>query len=321
MMRYSMQAKFSGTLVGAALGASWLERSAAAPSSARFEEAAGGTPAAADSPWVTDALAAAIALTQHLIAHGPHAFPWDDYAPPGAVAGDRLATWLMLLSVPLALFCHDNLPQLRQHLHTATQRWHQPETLLQPALALGQTLSLLVPTHRPPQCLVPMLLDALRPGGFAPLSEPTWQWLHGALEQRHGLALAYAQRPAAPTDGTPLSIALLIFLSQPGMGDRNFVRATTIAPSAATLALVGALLGGYHGIAAFLHGLAGSDRPAWPAPAMPLTEDVTWAQLADDLLATWAGAYEPRQSQTVAAGWRAIVARRPTPTPASPPTL
>jgi len=298
-MRYSMRARFQGTLLGAEFGSRWHWQDKFQPQRS-LEPAANGANSTAQ---VEGLLEGAIALTQHLIASGTQQIPWHQWQLI-ADMGDR-PTELALLSLPLALYCHDKQPRFQQCLYDAVQTWNLSVEQTGAAQILGQVLAIAFWENLDPSDLAPLVMRRLHPATSGLLPESQWLWLHTALEQRQSLAVAHANLPTLPTASTPLAIALFIFLTSPRDAVRSLDRAVWLTPSPTLASIVGALAGCYNGVAAF--SAVEGDR----FPVAPTTPHLSWQLLADQLLASWSGLYVPQQSPLPARVLQAIAPPKP----------
>ncbi|MEO1144791.1 MAG: hypothetical protein AAFY26_04215 [Cyanobacteria bacterium J06638_22] len=295
MMQYSMSARFQGAMLGAVAGAYWRQgRLSFHPEIAAIEEGAG------NFGGVERVLSTANALSQHLITHDTRDIPWHLWDLPSGSVGDR-STQIALLTLPLALYYHDNAARFHDCLQETVQAWGIPLEAIYPATVLREILAIAFRDPLKTSQLTQPILSALHPNNAAvAFPEAHWRWLDAALSQRQSLAIACSTLPSIPHTSTSLAIALLVFLTSPTDGAQALARAATASSSALTAALVGILAGCYNSIATFPDGCRGGGDRSASSPVEPSQSSnvhESWLQLADRLLARWAGVYLPQQSR------------------------
>lgn len=269
-------------------------------------------------------------LLQQLIASAtcmaptPAGRPIPLQLPADANSHTSLLAKLALMTLPVALFYHDQPQQMHFYLEqaiTATALSADVSPVaVSGAQVVGQCLSLMLRQRFETTQLIPQLLRDLN-WETAHLSQPlpppqailveqlaqVQNWLtertHPPLSQ---LAAALVCRPELPPalDPAPITLALFSFLNTPEAFAVAVRRAARLGvQSRITASLAGALGGAYSG-------LAGIPLPWRQVGAGSLEAELL--QSADELLAVWAGANQPAQwlqqplALTVVAAPRAI---------------
>ncbi|MBE9098216.1 hypothetical protein [Vacuolonema iberomarrocanum] len=308
VMHYSMRARFQGALLGAVVGSRWRSLNLLQPSPER-EVGTEAREAPDSAEW---ALKTAAALAQHLTLNGTRQIPWHLWQPTSAELEAR-STQIALLTLPLALYCHDNLPRFHHCLQAAMQAWELPSAESHPAKSLGQLLAIAFGDPIGAAQLTQSVCQTLHPDQASTFPEAHWHWLNTALKQRQSLAIADSTLPTIADASPPLAMALLIFLTSPTDAVWALARPSGLPHPTLTAALVGAIVGSYNGIAAFPSIVRGwGDRLIPATDAQQLERCQSWLQLADALLASWAGLYIPQQFPLPDSSLQAIAPPKPT---------
>lgn len=187
---------------------------------------------------------------------------------------------LAIATLPLTLFFHDDALKLQQTLSQTVQLWQGDAEAEAQVFAVGYTIAQALNEQLAPARLVPQLIAALPTTSslIQPL-ERVQQW----VQQQTNLATVAAELGLAPSrDAGAIGLALYSFLTTPDDLRLSVQRAARVAPERTLVwALTAAFSGAYNSAAGL--------PLEWRLAAIELNLDS--GELADRLLATWAGAY------------------------------
>ncbi|MGF1934018.1 MAG: ADP-ribosylglycohydrolase family protein [Nostoc sp. ChiQUE02] len=285
-MRYSPISRFRGTLLGAFLG----ESLASSGEILQFQS-------------YLDLGRMAVLGTQSLIALGR--LDLDDWIgrqqqeSPHLAATDDISTKIIIATLPVALFFHENPIKLRQNLLHVLKIWEDDPVVRDGTLAVGYAIALALTEKLDPLTLIPQTISFI---GKTPTSIPKKLLrVQNLLEQGAGLSRAQAEFAREEKLSNTIAMAFYCFLSTledfrlailQATHKSNFkVQDATLVSSQATGAITGALSGAYNGTGGIPVNwqvlLLQRNSPAWG-----LTSFSQMLKLTDALLAVWSGVYD-----------------------------
>ncbi|MFN6463465.1 MAG: ADP-ribosylglycohydrolase family protein [Nostoc sp. DedVER02] len=278
-MRYSPISRFRGTLLGAFLGGSL---------------APGGKIQSQSYP---DLGRMAILGTESLIALGR--LDLDDWIARQQqeslhlAATDDLSIKIIIATLPIALFFHENPMKLRQNLLHVLKIWEDDPVVRDGTLAVAYAIALALTEKLNPLTLIPQTIAFL---GETPTSIPKKLLkVQNLLEQGAGLSKAQAEFAREEKLSNTIAMAFYCFLSTLEDFRLAVLRATyndnsTSVSSQATGAITGALSGAHNGIGSIPVNwqvlLLQSNSPVWG-----LTSFSQMLELTDAFVAVWSGVY------------------------------
>jgi len=277
-MRYSLFSRFRGTLLGALLGAN-LAKSGEK-----------------QSQTVSEMGKLMLLGTESLIALSK--LDLDDWKQrqqqelPNFNANNTVSSEIILASLPVALFFHDNLLKLRSNLLATYQLWGDDLVVRDGILAIGYTIALSLTEKLDSQTLIPQIISFI---GETPTSLPKKLLQVNDLLTKHaGLETAKAELTTQDKPSSAIAMAFYCFLSTLEDFRLTVLRATLhptrLLPSQTIGAIVGALSGAYNSTAGIpilwrvLHSSPDSSTGI-------LVNLPQMLELTDALLAVWSGVY------------------------------
>lgn len=283
-MRYSVMSRFRGTLLGAFLGESLIsDRETKSESCLHFGKMA-------------------VVGTESLITLGRlDVNDWIARQKPESPhldATDIISIKVILATLPVALFFHDNTIKLRQNLLRVLQIWEDDPVIRDATLAVGYAIAQSLNEKLDPQTFIPQTIAFL---GETPTSLPQQLLkVHTLLEQKAGLERAQAELSREEKLSNTIAIAFYCFLStledfrlavlRATHNSGSTMQDTTRLKLQATGAITGALSGAYNSTAGIPVNwrvlLSQTNLTAWG-----LTNFSQMLELADALLAVWSGMY------------------------------
>ncbi len=277
-MRYSLLSRFRGCLLGAAVG-----------------EAFGGINKQHHLPteWGRVMILGAESLIRH---GGFNAEDWHQalllFAESCQCLSSRDPLGVIVGTLPLFLFYHENEIKLRQNFLTLVDIWHDDLVSRDGALAVGYATLQSLTEKLNRATLIPLTINFL--GAPSPLAQQLAQ-VQTLLEQDAGLerVVTHLSRDTQPS--TPIALAFYCFLSTIEDLRLSISRAArTGYQSQLTSAITGALSGTYNstvGIPATLR-MALSRPDVRPLAAWGMKTEADVLELSDYLLAAWSGVYD-----------------------------
>ena len=283
-MRYSPISRFKGTLLGALLGGSL-----ASGGKVQFES-------------YLDLGRMAVLGIQSLIALGR--LDLDDWIErqqeesPHLVATDDISIKIIIATLPVALFFHENPIKLRQNLLCVLKIWEDDPVVRDGTLAVGYAIALALNEKLDPLTLIPQTISFI---GETPTSIPKKLLrVQNLLKQGAGLSTAQAEFAKEEKLSNTIAIAFYCFLSTledfrltvlQATHNNNFqVQDATLLSSQATGAITGALSGAYNGTGGIPVNwqvlLLQSNSPVWG-----LTSFSQMLELTDAFVGVWSGVY------------------------------
>jgi hypothetical protein len=278
-MRYSPISRFRGTFLGAFLGGSLAYGGKMQPHS------------------YLDLGRMAILGTESLITLGR--LDLDDWIARQQqeslhlAATDDISIKIIIATLPVALFFHENPIKLRQNLLRVLKIWEDDPIVRDGTLAVGYAIALALTEKLNPLTLIPQTIAFL---GETPTSIPKKLLkVQNLLEQGAGLSKAQAELAREEKLSNTIAMAFYCFLSTLEDFRLAVLRATydlnsTSVSSQATGAIAGALSGAYNGIGSIPVNwqvlLLQSNSPAWG-----LTSFSQMLELTDAFVAVWSGVY------------------------------
>ncbi|MEH2340786.1 MAG: ADP-ribosylglycohydrolase family protein [Nostoc sp.] len=283
-MRYSPISRFKGTLLGALLGGSL-----ASGGKVQFES-------------YLDLGRMAVLGIQSLIALGR--LDLDDWIERQQEESAHLATTddisikIIIATLPIALFFHENPIKLRQNLLRVLKIWEDDPVVRDGTLAVGYAIALALNEKLDPLTLIPQTISFI---GETPTSIPKKLLrIQNLLEQGAGLSTAQAEFAKEEKLSNIIAMAFYCFLStledfrltvlQATHNDNSQVQDSTFLGSQATGAITGALSGAYNGTGGIPVNwqvlLLRSNSPVWG-----LTSFSQMLELTDAFVGVWSGVY------------------------------
>ncbi|MEH2200724.1 ADP-ribosylglycohydrolase family protein [Nostoc sp.] len=283
-MLYSPMSRFRGTFLGAFLGVSL---------------ASGGM----QSQSYLDLGRMAILGTESLIALGK--LDLDDWIARQQeeslhlIATDDISIKIIIATLPVALFFHENPIKLRQNLLLVLKIWEDDPVVRDGTLAIAYAISLALTEKLNPLTLIPQTISFL---GETPTSIPKKLLaVQNLLEQGAGFSRAQAEFAKEEKLSNIVAMAFYCFLStledfrlavlQANRNSNPKVKEVTSLSSQATSAITGALSGAYNGIGGipvnWQVSLLQRNSPVWG-----LTSFSQMLQLIDTFVAVWSGVYD-----------------------------
>ncbi|MHC5596289.1 MAG: ADP-ribosylglycohydrolase family protein [Nostoc sp.] len=284
-MRYSPISRFKGTLLGAFLGESLTSRG-----KIQFQS-------------YPDLGRMAVLGTQSLIALGR--LDLDDWIERQQqeslhlAATDDISIKIIISTLPVALFFHENPIKLRQNLLRVLKIWEDDPVVRDGTLAVGYAIALALTEKLDPLTLIPQTISFI---GETPTSIPkNLLRVQTLLEQGAGLSRVQAEFAKEEKLSNTIAIAFYCFLSTLEDFRLTVLRAThnsnskvqdaTPLSSQATGAIAGALSGAYNGTGGIPVNwqvlLLQRNSPAWG-----LTSFSQMLELTDAFVAVWSGVYD-----------------------------
>ncbi|MEH1924930.1 ADP-ribosylglycohydrolase family protein [Nostoc sp.] len=284
-MRYSPISRFKGTLLGAFLGGSL-----ASGGEIQFQS-------------YLDLGKMAVLGTQSLIALGR--LDLDDWIRRQQeqslhlAATDDTSIKIIIATLPVALFFHENPIKLRQNLLRVLNIWKDDPVVRDGTLAVAYAIALALTEKLDPLTLIPQTIAFI---GETPTSIPKKLLrVQNLLAQGVGLSRAQAEFAREEKLSNTIAMAFYCFLStledfrlavlQATYNNNSQVLDATPLSSKATGAITGALSGAYNGISGIPVNwqvlLLQSNPPVWG-----LTSFSQMLQLTDAFVAVWSGVYD-----------------------------
>ncbi|MEH2086553.1 ADP-ribosylglycohydrolase family protein [Nostoc sp.] len=283
-MRYSPISRFKGTLLGALLGGSL---------------GAGGKVQFESCP---DLGRMAVLGIQSLIALGR--LDLDDWIERQqeeslhSAPTDDISIKIIIATLPVALFFHENPIKLRQNLLRVLKIWENDPVVRDGTLAVGYAIALALTEKLDPITLIPQTISFI---GETPTSIPKKLLrVQNLLEQGAGLSTVQAEFAKEEKLSNTIAMAFYCFLStledfrltvlQATHNDNSQVQDATLLNSQATGAITGALSGAYNGTGGIPVNwqvlLLQRNSPVWG-----LTSFSQMLELTDAFVAVWSGVY------------------------------
>ena len=284
-MRYSPISRFKGTLLGAFLGESLVSSG-----EIQFQSH-------------LDFGRMAVLGIQSLIASGR--LDLDDWIERQQqeslhlAVTDDISIKIIISTLPVALFFHENPIKLRQNLLRVLKIWEDDPVVRDGTLAVGYAIALALNEKLDPLTLIPQTISFI---GETPTSIPkNLLRVQNLLEQGAGLSRAQAEFAKEEQLTNTIAMALYCFLSTLEDFRLAVLRAThngnsqvqdaTPLSSQATGVITGALSGTYNGTGGIPVNwqvlLLQRNSPAWG-----LTSFSQMLELTDAFVAVWSGMYD-----------------------------
>lgn len=301
-MRYSLVNRFQGVLLGAILGELIGIGCVGQTQPERQRSLLGGVTERlrkGQSHPVAKWSCVAVLGVESLVRHGRldiedwnHQLSLQEFMPMLRVAGGHEVA---IGTLPITLFSHENKIKRQQALEQVLHSWQGRisstishilayaitqalQERLNPATLISQTLAQIqYATDLETATIVPLLLQVQQ-----------------LLQQGAGLS-AVASLDSERVDEAALALAYYCFLSTPDYPALALLKAAQTSQPQPVCALVGALIGAYHGVAGF----PAAWRLSFTQETIPassgefLTSSSTILHLGDRLFATWCGTYNP----------------------------
>ncbi|MCC5602928.1 ADP-ribosylglycohydrolase family protein [Nostoc favosum] len=283
-MRYSPISRFRGTLLGAFLGESLATGDIQSQSYLDFGRMA-------------------VLGTESLIALGR--LDLDDWIARQQqeslhlAATDDISIKIILATLPVALFFHENPIKLRQNLLHVLKIWEDDPIVRDGTLAVGYAIAQALTEKLNPRTLIPQTISFLTE---TPTSIPKkLLTVQNLLEQGAGLSRAQAEFAREEQLSNTIAMAFYCFLStledfrlavlRATHNGNSKVQDSTPLTSQATGAITGALSGAYNGIGGIPVNwrvlLLQRNSPTWG-----LTSFSQMLKLIDAFVAVWSGVYD-----------------------------
>jgi ADP-ribosylglycohydrolase len=207
-----------------------------------------------------------------------------------------------LATLPVALFFHEHTVKLRQNLLHVAKIWQNNPVVEDWTLAVGYAIALSLTEKLTPATLIPQIISFV---GETPTSVPqTLLKLHNLLEKQAGLEITQAEFCTEEKLSHALAIAFYCFVSSLEDFRLSVLRSTQVTSRSIYISTITAALSGAYnataGIPVSWRFLLAKNRAAQWQP----TDLSQMVKLADTLVATWSGVYEPTLHQgDVRAEW------------------
>ena len=284
LMRYSVYGRFRGTILGALVGESLA--------SGRDIQSQSGT----------DLDSVAVHGAQSLIQLGLLDIDdWRNRQQPESLhvsANDNISSKVILSTLPVALFFHENTIKLRQNLLRVLQIWEDDPVVRDGTLAVGYAIAQSLTEKLHPRTLIPETIAFI---GETPTSIPQQLTkVNALLDQGAGLDRVQAELSREDPHGYVIAMAFYCFLSTLEDYRLAVLRATHNGDvwrkypwrlqSQGIGAITGALSGSYNSTVGIpvtwrvLHSQAGAAKSG-------LTNFYQMVELADPLVAVCSGVY------------------------------
>jgi ADP-ribosylglycohydrolase len=282
-MRYSPRSRFKGTFLGAFLGGSL-----ASSGEIKFQN-------------YLDLDRMAVLGAQSLISLGR--LDLDDWIgrqqqeSPHLAATDDISIKIIIATLPVALFFHENPIKLRQNLLRVLKIWDDDPVVRDGTLAVAYAISLALTEKLDPLTLIPQTISFI---GETPTSIPKKLLrIQNLLEEGAGLSIVQVEFAREEKLSNTVAMAFYCFLStledfrlavlQATHGNSQMQDATPLN-SQATGAITGALSGAYNSASGIPVNwqvlLLQRNSPAWG-----LTSFSQMLELTDAFVAMWSGVY------------------------------
>lgn len=273
-MRYSLGSRFRGTILGAILGESLAK---------------GGEK---QIPCCCGIGKMVIPGAESLIALG--SLDLDDWLKGQQKASvdlkvtDVSSAQIILATIPVALFFHENKIKLRENLLQAAQIWEPDPVVRDGILAVGYAVAQSLTEKLDPLQIIPQIISFL---GNTQTSVPQQLLkVNILLNEGAGLERALAELNRQEKISNTMAIAFYCFLSTLEDFRLSVLRATHNDDSQATAAITGALSGAYNSTAGipanWLFLYSPTNSPTWEQSSFS-----QMVELADALAAVWSGVY------------------------------
>jgi ADP-ribosylglycohydrolase len=296
LMRYSLLSRFQGALVGSLLGEflgniGYQERVVGEAWLASLKPEDSCT-----TQTLSDWSQLATCGTESLIRCGKLDLDdwWELFGKAqssvlckGAVSSNEVA----VMTLPIALFFHDDELKLRQQLLQVGNVWHNQPEVLEGVLAVAYAIALALTEKLDCTTLIPQVLSYLNPSQTLLVQQ--LEQVQTLLERGAGLetTLSHLRRDTQhrgkllERSHTSIALAFYCFLTTPEDFRLCVSRAArTRCQPQITSALTGALAGVYNSLIGI--------PVSWRLSANHLSSSIHRLRLADCLLEVWAGVYD-----------------------------
>jgi len=218
---------------------------------------------------------------------------------PHLLETDDISIKIIISTLPVALFFHENPIKLRQNLLRVLKIWDDDPVVRDGTLAVGYAIALALTEKLDPLTLIPQTVSFL---GETPTSIPKKLLrVQNLLQQGAGLSRAQAEFAKKEKLSNTIAMAFYCFLStledfrlavlQATHNGNTKVQDATPIISQATGAITGALSGAYNGTGGIPVNwqvlLLQRNSPAWG-----LTNFSQMLELTDAFVAVWSGVYD-----------------------------
>ncbi|HLP91585.1 MAG TPA: ADP-ribosylglycohydrolase family protein [Nostocaceae cyanobacterium] len=279
-MRYSLVNRFRGAFLGAFLGES-VAKSQLADQNTSY----------------CDLGKLAVSGTESLIRFGR--LDIHDWVERQQLAGNH-DDWgkIILATLPLCLFFHENPTQLKQNLQQVLKIWGQDHPALQDAiLAFGYAIAKSLTEQLSPHLLIPQIITFLD-NRTNPIAQNLLK-VNTLFEQSASLAIVQTQLNSSEQISTDFALAFYCFLSTLEDFQLAVLRAsysaeenqTSFVKRESIAAITGTLSGVYNSTAGMPINWQVLFSPK-NSPAWGLNNFSQMLELSDALVAVWSGVYE-----------------------------
>lgn len=297
-MRSSLTSRFRGALLGAALGevlgnnVQWRGQKLRSPDWFSVDRWGFSSVETADQSWVQLALKVAQALTLN--------HRWQADALPQSFPDSPQQAGLAIATLPLALYYHEDITQLRSHFSALFPSDHGILETRLGVEAIAFTLSLSLHEQLLPALLIEQLLSELDLAIDLLFTQQLTQ-VQNFLLNASCSAIAISQLRVLPPGKTlAIAIALYCFLSTPADPRLSILKAARLGYlPPLTCALVGALSGCYNGLEGLPLHWRRSLYPALPKNRLGGLTERSPEAVADQLLLSWSGVARPLENSAL----------------------
>jgi ADP-ribosylglycohydrolase len=265
-MRFSVINRFRGTLLGAFLGEILASRK---------------------SPHHLSEIL--MLATERLIVDGT--VNLDHWSKLPLAVTDDSASKIIVATLPVALFFHENPLRLRQNLWQLLQIWTDNPVIRDGSLAIGYAIAQSLTEKLDPLTLIPQTVSLI---GETHLSQQLLK-VNNLLAEGAGLEKLQAELSSEDQLSQSIAMAFYCFLSTWEDFRLAVLRATHNPHLPATGVITGALAGAYNSTVA----IPAKWRALLSSPNLANQQGRNYSQmlkLADELADVWSGVYCPRRN-------------------------
>ncbi|MUL35134.1 ADP-ribosylglycohydrolase family protein [Gloeocapsopsis dulcis] len=280
-MRYSLCSRFRGTLLGAAVGGMLTHTSRDFFTVNTEIDANISSSTTVDIPWERLGTAVAQSLIQKEIVDVGPGYPYFSNT-----SRTINPIKVILASLPIALFYHDNETQLQSNLRQFVAWQHDPE-IVAGILAVGYAIALSLQEKLQTASLIPLVVRFIE----APQLLLTQQLIQVKSLLEHQASLAKAVAVLGEQPSSAIALAFYCFLSSREDFQLSVKRAAIWKPHISSI--TGALSGAYNATYSIPVNwrLALSCSPHKPLAVWGMHSEAEMLRLCDSLVAVWSGAY------------------------------
>lgn len=283
-MRYSLCSRFRATLLGAVVGEMLVAHASRDFSTANTETNSDISSTAEDFAWELGTEVAHSLIQRRTIDVSEGSF---------FNLSNRSRTInpvkVIIASLPIALFYHENETQLQQNLRQFVAWQNDPE-IVAGVLTIGYAIALSLREKLHPASLIPLVVRFVE----VPQLQLTQQLVQVQNLLEHQASLAKAISVLGEQPSSAIALAFYCFLSSLEDFQLSVKRATSIGKRSPVISsITGALSGAYNGTSSIPVNwrLALSHADNKPLAGWGIPSEAEILRLCDSLVAVWSGAY------------------------------